>query len=209
MRNSAVGYKPTVPFRKIYGNVLISIYKNVDVGLPRFRRSLQLDPIGIVNRAALGWCLNFVSRCDEAIDQLKHAIELDSNIYIPHLILGQVYWQKRNFEEAIDSFQRAVAMSNGDVPVQAELIAARAMAGDREEAFRLLDETQANPSGKHPSPYFLALIHLALGDDQKTLDLLEAAYQEGASQLAWLNVEPRFQRLRDLPQFRDLLRRIG
>ena len=117
--------------------------------------------------------------------------------------------QEGMFEEAIDSFQRAVAASQGDVPIQTELIAARAMAGDRDEALCLLDEKLSNPSGKYLSSYFLALIHLALGDDQKTLDLLEAAYRERATQLMWLNMEPRFQRLREYPRFRDLLRRIG
>jgi tetratricopeptide (TPR) repeat protein len=206
----AAEMKPQDPlYHQWFGTANICFLKDVDAGLSALRRSLQLDPTGIVNRATLGWMLYFVSRCDEAVDELKQAIELDPNIYVSHLHLGRVYWQKGMIEEAIDNFQRAVAVSNGDVPVRAELIAARAMVGDREEANRLLDEAQSNPSGNYPTAYFLALIHLALGDDQKTLDMLEAAYRERATQLAWLNVEPRFQRLREYPQFRDLLRRLG
>jgi len=202
--------KPQDPlYQQWFGNALISIYKDVDTGLLALRRSLQLDPVGIVNRATLGWLLYFVGRYDNAVDELKHTIELDPNIHVSHLFLGRVYWQKEMFDEAIASFQRAVAVSKGDVPIRAELIAARAMAGDRDEAFSLLDETQSNPSGKYLSSYFLALIHLALGDDQKTIHLLEAAYRERATQLMWLNVEPRFQRMREYPRFRELLRRIG
>jgi tetratricopeptide (TPR) repeat protein len=189
--------KPRDPlYQQWFGNALISIYRDVDTGFPALRRSLQLDPVGIVNRATLGWLLYFVSRLEEAVDELKHAIELDPNIHVSHLFLGRIYWQEGMFEESIDSFRRAVAASKGDAPIQGE-------------ALRLLDEKQSNPSGKYSSSYFLALIHLALGDDQKTLDLLEAAYRERATQLMWLNVEPRFQRLREYPRFRDLLRRIG
>jgi DNA-binding SARP family transcriptional activator/Tfp pilus assembly protein PilF len=202
--------KPRDPlYQQWFGNALISIYRDVDTGFPALRRSLQLDPVGIVNRATLGWLLYFVSRLEEAVDELKHAIELDPNIHVSHLFLGRIYWQEGMFEESIDSFRRAVAASKGDAPIQTELIAALAMAGDRDEALRLLDEKQSNPSEKYSSSYFLALIHLALGDDQKTLDLLEVAYRERATQLMWLNVEPRFQRLREYPRFRDLLRRIG
>jgi DNA-binding SARP family transcriptional activator len=202
--------KPRDPiYQQWFGNALISIYRDVDTGFSALRRSIQLDPVGIVNRATLGWLLYFFSRLEEAVDELKHAIELDPNIHVSHLFLGRIYWQEGMFEESIDSFRRAVAASKGDAPIQTELIAARAMAGDRDEALRLLDEKQSNPSGKYSSSYFLALIHLALGDDQKTLDLLEAAYRERATQLMWLNVEPRFQRLREYPRFRDLLRRIG
>lgn len=177
--------KPQDPlYQQWFGNALISIYNDVDAGLSKLKRSLQIDPVGIVIRATLGWLLYFVSRCDEAVDELKHAIELDPNIHVPHLFLGRVYWQMGMFEEAIDSFRRVAAASNGDVPIRAELIAARVMAGDRDEALRLLDETQSNPSGEYISSYFLALIHLALGDDQKTLDLLEAAYRERPTQLS-------------------------
>jgi DNA-binding SARP family transcriptional activator len=196
-------------FRQWYGVLLISAYNEMESGLVEIRRALQLDQVSILNRATLGWCLYFAGRYDEAIEELNQTIELDSNLHYPHWFLGRVFWQKRMFAEAIESLQQAVSLSNGDVPVQAELIAARAKAGDRDEARRLLHELQASSSQKYISPYYLALIHLALGDDEKTLDLLEAAYRERVGQLFWLNVEPRFNRLRDHPRFRDLLRRLG
>jgi hypothetical protein len=39
--------------------------------------------------------------------------------------------------------------------------------------------------------------------------LLEIAYKERVSQLFWLNVEPRFDRLRNHSRFRNLLKRLG
>jgi DNA-binding SARP family transcriptional activator len=196
-------------FRQWYGVMLISAYNEMESGLAEIRRALQFDRVSILNRATLGWCLYFAGRYDEAIDELNQTIELDSNLHFPHWFLGRVFWQKKMFAEAIENLQQALSLSNGDIPVQAELIAARAMAGEREEARRLLDELQTASPQKYVSPYYLALIHLALGDDEKTLDLLEAAYDERAGQLFWLNVEPRFNRLRYHPRFSDLLRRLG
>jgi tetratricopeptide (TPR) repeat protein len=89
------------------------------------------------------------------------------------------------------------------------LIAAYAIAGAREEARSLLDELQASAPQKYLSPYYLALIHMALGDDEKALALLEMAYKQRVGQLFWLNMEPRFNRLRDHPRFRNLLKRLG
>ena len=66
--------KPRDPlYQQWFGNALISIYRDVDTGFPALRRSIQLDPVGIVNRATLGWLLYFVSRLEEAVDELKHA----------------------------------------------------------------------------------------------------------------------------------------
>jgi DNA-binding SARP family transcriptional activator len=206
----AIELKPRDPiFRQWRGVLFITAYNELDAGLAELRRALQLDPVLIVNGASLGWCLYFAGRYDEAIEALKQTIELDSSIHIPYIYLGRVFWRKGMFAEAIESFQQAVSLSNGDAPIQAELIAAQAMAGARDEARRLLDELQAPLSRKYISPYCLALIHLALGDDEKTLAMLEEAYKERVSQLFWLNVEPRFKRLRAHPQFRDLLRRLG
>lgn len=206
----AIELKPRDPiFHQWYGVMLISAYNEMESGLAEIRLALQLDPVSIVNRASLGWCLYFARRYDEAVEVLKQTIELDSNIHIPYLYLGRVFWQKGMFAEAIECFEQAVALSNGDVPVQAELIASRAIAGARDEARSLLADLQAPSSQKYISPYYLALIHMALGDDEMALALLEVAYKERVGQLFWLNVEPRFDRLRYHPQFRDLLRRLG
>jgi DNA-binding SARP family transcriptional activator len=206
----AIELKPREPiFHQWYGVMLISVYNEMESGLAEIRRALRFDQISILNRATLGWCLYFAGRYDEAIDELNQTIELDSNLHYPHWFLGRVFWQKGMFAEAIESLQQAVSLSSGDIPVQAELIAARAKSGDRDEARRLLDELQSSSSQKYISPYYLALIHLALGDDEKTIDLLEAAYDERDGQLFWLNVEPRFKRLRYHPRYRDLLKRLG
>jgi DNA-binding SARP family transcriptional activator/cytochrome c-type biogenesis protein CcmH/NrfG len=206
----AIELKPLDPiFHQWYGVLIISAYNEVEPGLAAVRRALQLDPVSILNRASLGWCLYFARRHDEAMEVLKQTIELDSNIHVPYLYLGRVYWQKGMFAEAVECFRQAVSLSNGDLPIHAELIAARAMAGDRDEARRLLDELQASSSQKYLSPYYLALIHLGLGDDEKMFALLETAYKERVGQLFGLNVEPRFDRLRNYSRFRNLLERLG
>jgi tetratricopeptide (TPR) repeat protein len=206
----ALELKPRSPItRAWYGVMLISSLGEMEAGLAEIRRAIQLDPVSIVNRAMLALCLSIARRCDEAIDELNQAIELDAGRHIPQLILGRVYWQKGMFAQAVESFELAAALSNGDIAVQTELIAARAMAGDRKEAPSLLNELQAASSGKYVNPFFLAYVFIALGDEEKTLALLEEAYRERATQLPWLNVEPRFDRLRSHPQFRDILRRVG
>ena len=56
---------------------------------------------------------------------------------------------------------------------------------------------------------FLALASVALGDDQRTMDWLEKAYEQRDPLLVFLKADPRFERLSGLPGFRKLLRRIG
>jgi hypothetical protein len=59
------------------------------------------------------------------------------------------------------------------------------------------------------SPYHLAMIYAGLGKKDEALKLLEQAYQERFGLLVYLKIEPRFDLLREEPQFKDLLARIG
>jgi len=59
------------------------------------------------------------------------------------------------------------------------------------------------------SSWDLAGVSLAVGDKNQTLDLLQKAADERLSQVIFLNVDPRYDKLRDDARFQDLLRRIG
>lgn len=57
-------------------------------------------------------------------------------------------------------------------------------------------------------PLSFAIVHLGLGDKQRAMALLEGAYAERALEVPDLSGEV-FDLLRDEPQFRALLRRMG
>ena len=63
---------------------------------------------------------------------------------------------------------------------------------------------------KRPVPAFwFALIYLGLGDNDRTMEWLEKAYQERFYFLAALNTFPDFGPLRNDRRFRNLTGRIG
>ena len=55
----------------------------------------------------------------------------------------------------------------------------------------------------------IAFVCLGLGLRQQALALLEQAYVQHSSMMVWLKVDPRFDSIRDEPQFQDLMRRVG
>jgi hypothetical protein len=58
-------------------------------------------------------------------------------------------------------------------------------------------------------PYFLAGIHIALGDNDRAIEFLEKSYEEHSHWLISLHIDPSMDGLRDDPRFLNLLRRIG
>ena len=196
-------------FRQWLGILLISVRGNVEEGLAEIERARQNDPVSLVSVAAVGWGLYFARRYDQAIEELRKTVDLDPNFYVVYLYLGRTYLQKQMYEEGVKAFCRALSLNPGDTGITAETAYVHAVRGEPEKARELLNELTANAKHKYVSPYWLALVHIALGNVDQTFTFLEQAYEECSGYLFWLNVEPRFDCLRGDARFVDLLRRIG
>jgi tetratricopeptide (TPR) repeat protein len=55
----------------------------------------------------------------------------------------------------------------------------------------------------------LADCYAGLGEKDQAFAWLEKAYEQHSFNMAWLNVEPRWDSLRSDPRFADLVRRVG
>jgi TolB-like protein len=71
----------------------------------------------------------------------------------------------------------------------------------------LLKRSRTSPVGS-PS-FFAAAIYTAMGENNKSLPLLEKAFVDHEVEMFWLKVEPLFRPLHGDPQFENLLMKIG
>ena len=55
----------------------------------------------------------------------------------------------------------------------------------------------------------MALIHFALGENDKGFERLEKAYEERDSRLRKLKTDPIFDNVRSDPRFKELLKKMG
>jgi hypothetical protein len=85
--------------------------------------------------------------------------------------------------------------------------AAYAKAGERERAQLFLKRLEMKK--EYISPGELAVLYVALGEQERAFASLERAYAVHDSQLQFLGVDPSFDPLRSDPRFQDLMRRVG
>src|SRR5438445_120292 len=122
--------------------------------------------------------------------------------------LGRVYEQMCKCSEAIAEAER-VGPSPDSILSLTEMAYAYAKAGKSAEAHALLRKLEARSKRAYVPAYDLAVVHLALGQNEAALQWLQKAYDEHDWAMVVLAVEPRLDPLRSDPRFQELLRKVG
>jgi tetratricopeptide (TPR) repeat protein len=112
------------------------------------------------------------------------------------------YERLGRYQEAIDSYLEAIRLGDDSGDAQLLLAGAYARGGQRAKALAILKRFETGEL--YSSPFGLAMLHLALGDKERTYALLEEAYAMHDQQLIWLRSEPGFDSIRSEPRFQDL-----
>ena len=73
----------------------------------------------------------------------------------------------------------------------------------------MLNKLQSASRQKYLSPYLFATVHTSLRESEQACKWLERAYCERNPMLAFLRVDPLFDRLRSAATYNDLLDRMN
>jgi predicted Zn-dependent protease len=92
----------------------------------------------------------------------------------------------------------------------AGLAHAYSVIGRGNEAEKILRQMQMQSKTEYVSPYMLGVIYAGLGNKDKAVELLESAYQEKSSDIAYfIKADLRLDSLRSDTRFQDLLQRMS
>jgi len=86
---------------------------------------------------------------------------------------------------------------------------AYARSGQKDKGMEILKELNQLGAQRFVSAYCQALVYLGLRDDDKAIDWLEKAYNEGSIWLCWLKVDPVYDPLRSNPRFQALYKKMN
>ena len=183
----------------------------IDEALAELRRAHELDPLSLVINSVLGSTLIVAGQDDAAIDQLQKTIAMDPNFDLAHWFLGQAYEDKGRVAEAIQEYEKAIKL-NSDPTVLASLARAHVLAGDNEIAGKILTDLTNQSKQRYVPAYPLAVVHLALGNKDEALRLLEKSYEDLApfdtGVFGSIKIDRRLDALRGDPRFDVLVRKV-
>ncbi len=171
-------------------------------------RAQELEPLSLFLTLSLGWAYYFARRHDRALEQGRKVLEMDPNFGFAYWHAGMNYIQQGKYEGAIGAFRKAVKLSGASTNFISYLGHSYAKAGKQREARQMLAQLESLSKRQYVSSYFIAMIHLGLGDLDKTFELLERALEERSGFLAFVRVEPMLDGLRGDERFGGLVERV-
>ncbi|HWW59783.1 MAG TPA: protein kinase [Thermoanaerobaculia bacterium] len=188
-------------------SMLLCARGRFDEAIEQITRASDLDPLSRIIAVHGGWPFYFARDFESATRRFRKALELDEHFIPAHGWLGMALGQQHRYQEALDAFHRALEVDR--IPILTAMLAhAHAIAGDRDEAVRLLDALRAESATRYISPYDIAVVHAGLGDRERALRQLSVAVDDRSAWMVFLNVDPRLDGLRQEPAFAEIASRL-
>lgn len=202
----AIELDPNSPLaHNTYARLLFSSQsRRFDEAIAEIKTAIDLDPTSIYHQIVYMVALTFARRYDEAAQQLERLAQRNPQRAIGYYwIVGGVAFQGKQSED-FERLMRFQKLSNVDEETVRIFETAYQTAG-----WQGVLREQAKWSYQfNRSLYFTACIYAQAGDKDKALEYLEKTYQRREHWMAYLQVDPRFDSLRDDPRYDALVKRL-
>jgi serine/threonine protein kinase/tetratricopeptide (TPR) repeat protein len=203
--NSALSYEKYAEYLQTQGRFAESIAQG--------QRAQELDPLSPLIFVQRGYVYFLARRYDEAISQFRKALELYPNVSVIRTELAWAYAMKRMYPEALAEIDK-IPDADKRVTPENQFVAngigwLYAVSGKHAEALKIAQDFKNLPAGAYIDFYEFATIYAGLGEKDEAFRLLEKGYEQRASSMPYLSVDPFWYGMRSDPRYDNLLRGVG
>ena len=181
----------------------------LDEALDEMRIAQSLDPVSSIVARDVAMMYAYRRDYEAALEQCDHTIELNPHFSPAYWTLGVIQEQRRDLDEAIAAFQRAIDLSPNSPRMHAALARTLALSGRKPDALASLRKVDAIARQRYVSPMEFAAVRFALDQPELGFRALSKACEDRAFDVLALKVDPRFEPLRDEPRLKTILRDVG
>lgn len=192
-----------------YGISCLAPTSRLDEALETMLIAQSLDPVSSIIARDLAMIHLYRRDFEAALEQIDHTVELNPHFSPAYWALGLIQEQRVEYDESIAAFQRAIQLSPESPRMHGALGRTLALAGKRAQSNKILGELRALAERRYVSPFELASIHFALGEDDPAFRWLTKAFEDRSFELISILVDPRFDPIRKDARFAVLASRLG
>jgi TolB-like protein/tetratricopeptide (TPR) repeat protein len=205
----AISLNPSYALARIwYANLLCS-QNRFDEAVHEVTTARSLDPLSLIVNTNVGWVLYRARRNDEAIVEYKKALALDPGYLQAHMRLAASYDYAGRFDDALAETERVTELSNRSLDSLVGLELERLRAGRANEFDRRITALIDALPQTYTSPGAIANFYFGAGRNEDGIRWLDRAFRERTNNMAYLTVEPVYDKVRSDPRFKALVKAVG
>jgi TolB-like protein len=195
------------PTRALYG-ALLAMHGRFREAHAEVRVAEDLDPLALPARFDEYMVFFLEHDFIGARRVLQGMLQQNPDQFDAHFLLGELGALEHNCMEARKELEWCARKFPSPI-TKIGLADASACEGSKAAARAYLEESTRPDKGGYTSPYESAVVYAAIGDDDKTLALLEKSAARKEMQILYIEYEPIFQSLRSNKRFIALEKRVG
>jgi len=198
----AIELDPDYAYAHHYYASLLFIQNRGEEAVGESQKAHILDPLAPQIATSLGNYLYRNGDVEAALNQLRQTVAVHPGHARAYEALTNFFVFSERYEEGLRQAERWASLE----PIRAASTVAfleHLSSGNRSQAIHTLDLAE------EMSPLNKARFYSALGETDKTIEILRRMVDENGLRVGYINSMPAFRPLRDDPRFTDLLRRIN
>ena len=194
--------------RQWYGEFLVAQEKFSEAKT-ELNSALELDPLSLTAQTALALPDFYEKNYKKSIKQYLSTIEMDSSFILPYYWMGKAYIADQNPKPALEAFKKATELSKNNPKILGDWGYALAVSGQTRGAKKILEQLKNFSRQKYVSSFSIARIYMGLKDQKNTYIWLKKAVSEKSIALAFLKIDPNFNKLHSSPEFKEILNQLS
>ena len=172
------------------------------------QKAQQIDPFSYRQKVVYAKLFHLSGRYENGVKHISEQsvygrFPIESEVYRAMMLISL---DRR--DEAKNLAQSLLGKAGTQPAVMSTVAEVLAMCGRTPTASRIAGEYNLFSADSPISKFRQALLSLALGNSNKALSLLSAAYEEREAELVWLGRDPRLDMIREDPGFAVLVREV-
>jgi TolB-like protein len=179
-----------------------------DEGSNRLEMVQGIDPFSNRQKVSRARFLQITRRFEEGLRPLSEPLiygPLPVEARFLLALMSAHVGDKERAKRVVESIRPA---SGGQLPMMAGIAEVLALIGEREEAERIARGFKLLSLDTAISRSRQALLSVALGDGESAVSFLRLAVQDREAELVWIGVEPRFDSIRGISGFKEIVGKV-
>lgn len=203
----AINLNPGYPTAHQWYGEYLRLMGREEEAIAEGKKALELDPLSLIINMEAGLPYYFEGRYDEAMKYFQKTVEMDPNFGLVYCEIGWVYEQQGKYQEAIATLRKALRLDDSSFILSA-LGHTYGVAGQKAAAEKVLKQLRKRVQLRRAAPFSLAVVLVALHENEAALDVLEKAYGDRYWGMVWLKMGPSLSTLQTEPRYAQLMRKM-